>query len=228
MVMLSAATNDQLDARDARDLTERIKQSVDRVWDLLLDAYSGRAWEALGYRGWGAYVTAEFDISPRRAYQLLDQARTERALQEAAQSSAVTIGERRARAVKSVLPAVTAAVRLRVVEEPEARACDVVDEVVEEHRREPERAARRARSAKPAPSSVEELPSVFDPARDDAAQWVMRIVQGLGTMPSVDVLLPHLPTDRTFSVPLPAAAAWLRALAVEGRSRCPLSQERSG
>ena len=212
--MLNPAPRQPMDPVEARALTDRIARAVDRVWALLLEAYTGRAWEALGYRGWRAYVVVEFAMSPRRAHQLLDQARVERALQEAGGSTEITIGEREARAVKSQLPEITKAVRLRVVSEPKAQPQDIVDEVVDEHRRAP------SRGGPTAPPAMAELPEVFDPARVDATAWVTEIVNGLRAMPPVDTLVPRIPRDPTYAAPLPAASRWLRALATEGRKRC--------
>jgi len=48
---------------DARVLTEQIKTSVSTAWNLIAEAYTSRAWAALGYDGWDAYVTAEFGVS---------------------------------------------------------------------------------------------------------------------------------------------------------------------
>lgn len=44
----------------ARDLTDRIKTTVGVAWELIVQAYTGRAWAALGYANWDAYTAAEF------------------------------------------------------------------------------------------------------------------------------------------------------------------------
>ena len=46
---------------DARALTDRIKVNLGTTWELVVDAYLGRAWAALGYKSWGAYCAAELD-----------------------------------------------------------------------------------------------------------------------------------------------------------------------
>jgi hypothetical protein len=46
---------------DARALTDRIKVNLGATWELVVDAYLGRAWAALGYKSWGAYCAAELD-----------------------------------------------------------------------------------------------------------------------------------------------------------------------
>lgn len=44
----------------ARDLTERIRTTVGVAWELVKQAYTSRAWAALGYGSWDAYCEAEF------------------------------------------------------------------------------------------------------------------------------------------------------------------------
>jgi hypothetical protein len=56
----------------ARDLTDRIKTAVDDVAEMLHRAHEGRAWTALGYQSWKEYCTAEFAMSERHSYRLLD------------------------------------------------------------------------------------------------------------------------------------------------------------
>lgn len=45
---------------EARALTDRIKTGVDVIWDLIIQAYTERAWDALGYLSWDDYCTREF------------------------------------------------------------------------------------------------------------------------------------------------------------------------
>ncbi|NGO73180.1 hypothetical protein [Streptomyces boncukensis] len=47
-------------AEQARALTDRIRIAVDGTWQLITEAYTTRAWAALGYDSWDAYCTAEF------------------------------------------------------------------------------------------------------------------------------------------------------------------------
>lgn len=70
-----------LDADEARTLTEEIRSTVERLHMLLLHAYEGQAWAALGYTSWRAYATAEFALSQSHAYRLLDQARVVREIE---------------------------------------------------------------------------------------------------------------------------------------------------
>jgi len=148
-----------LDAAEARALTDRIKQTAERLWSLLEQAHDRQAWRALGYSTWNDYVRAEFDMSKQQSFRLLDQARVIRELTSAAESpmgdsEPVQVSEREARDLKPHLHEVTDAVRDRVEEAREAdpkttpeQAADVAREVVQEHReairQEPAGAPRR-------------------------------------------------------------------------------------
>jgi protein gp37 len=50
-------------ADQARALTDRIKVAVDGTWQMIREAYTSRAWAALGYDTWDAYCAAEFGTS---------------------------------------------------------------------------------------------------------------------------------------------------------------------
>lgn len=51
---------------DARTLTDRIKIAVEGTWDLIRQAYTSRAWAALGHPSWDDYCTREFGTSRLR------------------------------------------------------------------------------------------------------------------------------------------------------------------
>jgi hypothetical protein len=51
---------------DARALTDRIKVAVEATWILVVEAYTSRAWSALGYATWDDYCTREFGTSRLR------------------------------------------------------------------------------------------------------------------------------------------------------------------
>ena len=46
---------DPLTEETARDLTTRIYTSVGNAWVLIVEAFTRRAWEPLGYESWDAY-----------------------------------------------------------------------------------------------------------------------------------------------------------------------------
>jgi transposase-like protein len=52
--------------QEARVLTDRIKVAVEGTWLLIQDAYTSRAWAALGYPNWDSYCTEEFGASRLR------------------------------------------------------------------------------------------------------------------------------------------------------------------
>ena len=66
--------------REARVFTDLLKQSVEELWNNLLEAYERGAHKALGYTSWGAYFEAEFGQTGTRGYQLLDSGRVIRAI----------------------------------------------------------------------------------------------------------------------------------------------------
>ena len=59
--MTDAVVPAQLTADEARAITEEIRSHVEAAWDAIVRAYVGRAWRALTYPSWDAYVAAEFD-----------------------------------------------------------------------------------------------------------------------------------------------------------------------
>lgn len=63
---MTAAELPPVDTQAARDLTDRIKVGVEAVWHLITEAYTSRAWAALGYRNWDEYCTREFGTSRLR------------------------------------------------------------------------------------------------------------------------------------------------------------------
>ncbi|TGT36198.1 hypothetical protein [Mesorhizobium sp. M8A.F.Ca.ET.165.01.1.1] len=124
---------DALTKAQATALTKRIRQHIDNAWSDITKAYEGKAWKALGYGSWEAYVRAEFDISRQRSYQLIDQGKVITAIAEATGQSVQRVGQIPARdvgAVKDDLPAVQAEISSRVAQgnEPAKAATDVIAE----------------------------------------------------------------------------------------------------
>lgn len=114
---------------EAQILTDRIRRTADQLWQLLLEAYEREAWRALGYVNFREYAKNEFEFSQSRAYQLLDQGRVIKALEQATNfSTTVEISEWDARRIKPQLAEVSAAIRRRVAQGEPADA--VVEDVV--------------------------------------------------------------------------------------------------
>lgn len=65
MTVLNTETGElvELDQVAARRLTDKIKVGVEGVWLLIEQAYTSRAWQALGYKSWDNYTTREFGTS---------------------------------------------------------------------------------------------------------------------------------------------------------------------
>ncbi len=55
-----------LSAEAAQELTAQIRACVEQVWVLIEQAFTARAWVALGYPSWDAYCASEFDRSRLR------------------------------------------------------------------------------------------------------------------------------------------------------------------
>ena len=58
----------------ARDLTARINSTSEDLAGMLKRAHDEKAWQALGYDTWNAYVKAEIKLCKSRVFQLLDHA----------------------------------------------------------------------------------------------------------------------------------------------------------
>jgi hypothetical protein len=129
-------TTRPLTAPEARELTDRIRGTAEKLHSLLQEAYDRGAWSALGYTSWREYAAEELSISKSRAYRLLDHARVLAAIEEAAGLERGEISQSGKFPVaatsdlKAVLPAVVEEIRGRVEagEEPEAAIAAVVEE----------------------------------------------------------------------------------------------------
>lgn len=129
---ISEAEGD-LTVDEAEYLTEMIRATADMMWVLLSRAHAGKAWKALGYDSFGAYVNAEFNISRSRAYQLLQQARVIEALEAAApEGTNVQITEAAARDLKNLVddlvPEIAARTEGMTPDEAAAEIAAVVEE----------------------------------------------------------------------------------------------------
>ncbi len=80
----AGAPTDELTVEEARVLTRRIREESQHLSLLLAEAHKRKAWRALGYRSWGAYIRNEFGISRSRSYELLVHAEVASSLKDAA------------------------------------------------------------------------------------------------------------------------------------------------
>ncbi len=121
-----------LDVRAAEVLTQRIKTEISHVCLLLAEAHDRRAWAVLGHPTWDQYVRNEFGYSRSRSYEILDQARVVRAIQEAAGSASIPdLSAYAARQIKPYLQQVVNEIRDRVAAAGSRREYkEIVNQVV--------------------------------------------------------------------------------------------------
>lgn len=100
----------QFTREDAIMLTEEIKHTTVRLWELLEKAHKQQAWNLLGYSSWAQYVMAEFGMSKNYAHKILNQAEVIRAFETVVTETAGSvprytpdIPERQARRIKGAL-----------------------------------------------------------------------------------------------------------------------------
>lgn len=170
----AASPNRDLTEQESFAITRRIRTAVDKVWDLLLEAHDRKAWKALRYPSWEAYIKAEFQMGRAHAYRLLDQGRVIRAIEEATGnlSPSGDISEAVARDIKPDLVAVTAEIRTRVEqgEEPQKVATDVIAEKrAAKDKAKAEKQAEHARQRDKARAALPDAVKQHQAAREEAA-----------------------------------------------------------
>ncbi|MFD9948153.1 hypothetical protein ACFWYW_19780 [Nonomuraea sp. NPDC059023] len=158
---------------DARSLTDEIRNTTERLYALLLRAYEGQAWTALGYGSWRDYAMTEFEMSQSRAYQLLDQARVVKAIEDEASVVEAEVDfdvevevQPRSTIVESappVLPTESQARELRPLLDEPAKL------------RQTWREAKRATQGKPTASAVREARERVEGAAREAAEQIAEV-----------------------------------------------------
>lgn len=173
---MSALPKPSLSKSQAIALTGKIKTASDSLWSLLLEAHDGKAWQAMGYASWEAYIGAEFDMSRRQSYRLLDHGRVTQAIQAA---SGVTHGsqitERQARDIKPVVKEVAAEIRAKVEAgaDPIQTTYAVIEAKRTEVKSEPAKPSKPAKAAPAIESLLEEnatLREALQESRDNASE----------------------------------------------------------
>lgn len=146
------AVNRSMSKRQARQLTERIRQAAEDCWRLLCEAREREAWRPLGYSSWDEYVRAEFGMSDRNARYLLAQGEVISRLESAADVHlpAGTVSGREARVVSGRIDEVAGRVAQRTRRQAKVRRPAIVAEVVSE-------AVSEARDAPPVPPSANQM-----------------------------------------------------------------------
>lgn len=147
---------------EAEEITTRIRSAVEDIRKLVAKAHGGKAWKALGYKSWEAYVKAEFGMSRGHSYRLLQQGEVIEAIEEAVGdlSPMGDISERTARELNDDLPAATEAIRERVEkgEQPEDAAKDIAAQRrAEKEQRKSEREAEKAENERRQQETLSQL-----------------------------------------------------------------------
>jgi hypothetical protein len=227
---------------EARELTENIRSTADFLYVLLARAHAGKAWEALGYSSWGAYVGEEFHISRSRAYQILNQASVIEAIEAATpEGTEFHITESAARGLKTVMDEMLPEIERRTEGLTGDDAGEVVEEIVEQYREQQkavreqrendaaELAADRAERAgfseggggeyRPPPlpdySAEDDLNAVEIRRNVQAAYDLYSTMTALKAMPDVQGLIDTIPYERREQINegLPVSLAWLQEFA---------------
>lgn len=120
----------QIGKAEARALTDKIRNSVGSLQDLLWEAQERQAWKVLEYKTWGDYTQAEFGMTRQNAYRVIAQGKAERTITKAAGDDvthALQISQRDAAVINSE-PAVAADIQARVKrgEEPKQAVREAV------------------------------------------------------------------------------------------------------
>lgn len=121
-----------LTKEEAEVLTENIRSATNVLYILIKRAHAGKAWKALGYGSFQAYVKEEFQLSRSYAYKLLDQATVIEAIQAAApEGTEVYVTESASRTLKGSLPELVSEIESRTEGVSPEEASDIVREVIE-------------------------------------------------------------------------------------------------
>jgi hypothetical protein len=190
--MTSTAPAKAMNKAEATAITERIRKHIDAAWDNITRAYEGRAWKALGYNTWEAYVRAEFDMTRQRSYQLMDQGRVIHAVAEATGENVKRVGQisaRDAAAVKDDLPAVTEEIKAKI--EAGEDLAKAVTETVAAKRAEKEekrkaRAAEQEQFDRQRDETLAKLPQAIKDREQAKAEWRARANEGKAAEEAID------------------------------------------
>lgn len=120
-----------LTKEEAHLLTENIRSATNVLYILIKRAHAGKAWKALGYNSFQAYVKEEIQLSRSYAYRLLDQATIIEAIQAAAPAGTeVFITENASRTLKGSLPELVAEIGEKTEGMSPEDASEIVKDVI--------------------------------------------------------------------------------------------------
>jgi len=130
----------ELDENSAREITERIRTTSNVLYLLVKRAHAGKAYRALGYNSFEAYVKEEFSFSKVYAYRLLNQANFIEAIEaKVPEGTEIRITEPVSSKLKHVLPELLEEIEQRVEtldEEDDAGA--IIEDIIRERREQQE------------------------------------------------------------------------------------------
>jgi hypothetical protein len=188
-----------LSREEAELLTARIRAGTRDLSLLVLEAHERRAWRALSYRTWDAYVRAELGLSRSRSYELIDHARVLLTLKSAANLAEFpNISPHVANQIRPVLGTVVADIRRKA---EGGAGPGAIQEAI--------------RSALVA---IKRNPAAAEPQSEDCFQpsRLTRAVEYLAALPPPSVVAALLTTEQMDRLKgVAGAAAWLSALARE-------------
>lgn len=118
---------------EAREITEKIKGTTNLLYLLIKRAHAGKAYKALGYSSFEAYVRENFDYSRSYAYKLLNQATVIEAIETVApEGTEVYVGELAARGLKSSLPELLEDIEERTADASPEEAKHLIEDSIRE------------------------------------------------------------------------------------------------
>lgn len=121
----------------AVELTNQIKSTATATYALIYRAHEYKCWVSLDYKSWEDYVVTEFDMSKARSYQLINQAKVVRALEQATpDGTVITINEAQARDIEKVLPKITERIKAATAYQTPNDASKTVINLVEDARKD--------------------------------------------------------------------------------------------
>lgn len=86
-----------LSKKQAQDITGQIRSTAENLWELIEQAYHGRAWKVLGYYSWDDYCASEFNTRlklPREERKTIVASLRDSGMSQRAIASAIGTGKR--------------------------------------------------------------------------------------------------------------------------------------
>jgi hypothetical protein len=211
---------------EANEQLEEIKQRYATIDRMLEEAHRRKAWKALGYRMWEEYTTAEFHMSRSRSYQLIDQARTMLALEEAIGDTEIVLPELdggQVAAIKGDVEVIAEEIKAEIAEVVEEQGTKVSPEQAAEIIQEAIKTAKDRKAAKVTPvqtDTVEDAEIVDGEIVDSKTTYLNAAVVRLNNLlvqlndfPEPESLIPYLNEDQLNTIC--TARTWLMRFPVE-------------